>query len=71
MRGGWDAEGNTYVGGGSPAPHSFAARNALNGFPALLARQVEIIGALEVHPEIGRHAEVLRQAQGRVGGHVS
>lgn len=32
--------------------------------------QVQLVGALEVHPKVDRHAEILRQTQRRVGGHV-
>src|ERR1039457_2514164 len=47
-----------------------ALRDSLNGFAELLARQIKLIGALEVHPEIGRHAEILAEAQGRIRRHA-
>jgi len=37
----------------------------------LLARQIELIGALEVHPEIGRHAEIPAEAKGCIRGHAA
>ena len=33
------------------------------GLAHLLAREVELTGALQVHPEVGRHAEILREAE--------
>src|SRR5260370_30388774 len=45
-------------------------RYSLNGLAALLARQVELIGALEVHPEVSRHAKILAQAQGRIRRYI-
>src|SRR5690348_10378199 len=39
------------------------------GFAAVLTREVELIRALEIHPESGGHAEILPETQGRVRGH--
>src|SRR5260370_19023014 len=44
--------------------------DSLHCLAELLPREVKLIGALEVHPEIRRHAEVPAEAQGRVRSHV-
>src|ERR1017187_1124269 len=47
-----------------------ALRDSLYGLADLLAGQVKLIRALEVHPEISGHAEILSKAQGRVRRYV-
>src|SRR5579872_735859 len=38
----------------------------MNGFPGFLAREVELVSRLEIHPEISRHAEITSEPQSRV-----
>jgi len=38
----------------------------MKGFPDLLAGKVEFICRLQIHPEIGRHSEILPEAKGRI-----
>jgi hypothetical protein len=40
----------------------------MNCFPRLLARQIELVRRLEIHPEISRHAEVPAEPQRGVRG---
>src|ERR1017187_1473933 len=47
-----------------------ALRDSLYSLAELLARQVQLISALQIHPESGRHAEVLAEAESRVRRHV-
>src|ERR1039458_9998188 len=44
--------------------------NLQSGYELDLARQVQLISALQIHPESGRHAEVLAEAESRVRRHV-
>lgn len=40
-------------------------------FAALLARQIKLVGALQVHPKLSRCSEILAQSQGRVRRHAA
>ena len=45
-----------------------ALRNGVDLLSRFLASQIQLVGLLQVHPEVGGRAEVPRQAQGRVCG---
>src|ERR1035437_5387390 len=51
--------------------HSLIAlRDSLYSLADLLAREIQLVGALQVHPEVGGHAEILSEAKGCVRCHV-
>ena len=44
--------------------HGGELRDLLDGATWLLAGEVQVVGFLQVHPEIGFHAEMAAEAQG-------